>query len=315
MRSAEVVEALAPRLQGEILLSSHRYAYIARKLQGIVGKAAYVLGEHGRQGQFSPLALEVEFGPGKTLPPLSFQLDNGSAMEIIGRIDRVDRAESDKGLMLRVIDYKSSPTALNLSEVYYGLSLQMLTYFDVILTHSQDWLGKRALPAGVLYFHVHNPLLQLKNGMDPGRALEEQRKRFKMKGLVTADPEIAAAMDAALKEGSGRSQLVPVAMKEDGSFYKNASVATESEWELLRGFVRGKIRSIGTDITEGRVDIEPYRLGKKTACEHCSYKSVCQFDPLFEGNAYRVWRSMAKERFWQEIGMDADHNESDDELN
>ena len=53
--------------------------------------------------------------------------------------------------MLRVIDYKSSQKDLRLHEVYYGLSLQMLTYLDV-LTFAEDWLGEQALPAGTLYF-------------------------------------------------------------------------------------------------------------------------------------------------------------------
>ena len=47
-RSAQVVDELAPRLQGEILLSSSRYAYIARKLKQVVGRAAVVLGEHAQ---------------------------------------------------------------------------------------------------------------------------------------------------------------------------------------------------------------------------------------------------------------------------
>ncbi|MDI5788672.1 hypothetical protein PO124_10525 [Bacillus licheniformis] len=36
--------------------------------------------------------------------------------------------------------------------MYYGLALQMLTYLDLSITHSTDWLGMKASPAGVLYF-------------------------------------------------------------------------------------------------------------------------------------------------------------------
>lgn len=300
-RSSAVVDRLAPRLQGEILLSSNRYHYIARKLKEVVGRASAVLGEHARHGQFTPLRLELDFGPGKELPPLTFQLDNGCTMEIIGRIDRVDCADSDKGLLLRVIDYKSSQTSLNLSEVYYGLSLQVLTYLDVLITHAGQWLGAEALPAGVLYFHVHNPMLQLKNGLDPAEVAKELRKRFKMKGLVTADADVVHLMDESLKQASGHSQLIPVAVTKEGGFYKSSSVATEAQWNLLRGYVRRQIRKIGTGITEGHVDIAPYRMGKKAACQHCSYKAVCQFDPLFEGNEFQVWRHRAKELIWTEL--------------
>ncbi|NEW05191.1 helicase-exonuclease AddAB subunit AddB [Paenibacillus sp. SYP-B3998] len=304
-RSAQVVDELAPRLQGEILLSSSRFAYIARKLKQVVGRAAVVLGEHAKRGQFQPLGLEIDFGPGKELPPLTFELDNGCTMEIIGRIDRVDRADGEQGVLLRVIDYKSSQTSLQLSEVYYGLSLQMLTYMDVIITHAEQWLGIPAKPAGVLYFHVHNPMLQQKNALDPTEVEKELRKRFKMKGLVTADASVAGLMDEQLVHTAGHSQLIPVALKKDGSFYSSSSVATDAQWDTLRKYVRKQVKQIGTGITDGHVDIAPYRLGKKTACLHCSYKSVCQFDPLFEGNETQVWKQRGKEQLWSELEQSA----------
>ncbi|MFC5450259.1 helicase-exonuclease AddAB subunit AddB [Paenibacillus aestuarii] len=300
-RSAQVVDELAPRLQGEILLSSSRYAYIARKLKQVVGRAAIVLGEHAKRGQFHPLGLEIDFGPGKELPPLRFELDNGCTMEIIGRIDRVDRADGEQGVLLRVIDYKSSQTSLQLSEVYYGLSLQMLTYLDVIITHAEQWLGIPAKPAGVLYFHVHNPMLQQKNAMDPAEVDKELRKRYKMKGLITADADVAGLMDEQLTHAAGHSQLIPVALKKDGTFYSSSSVATEEQWDTLRKYVRKQVKQIGTGITDGHVDIAPYRLGKKSACLHCSYRSVCQFDPLFEGNEPQVWKQRGKEQIWAEM--------------
>lgn len=294
--AGNVVDMLAPRLQGEILNSSKRYRYIARKLKDIVGRAAIVLGEHARRGSFEPVGLEIDFGPGKPLPPLQFTLDNGCTMEIIGRIDRVDKAEGEQGVLLRVIDYKSSQTDLRLHEVYYGLSLQMLTYLDVLLTHAETWLGETALPGGTLYFHVHNPLLQTANGMSRDQANEQLFKRFKMKGLVLADREAVSLMDATLDKGY--SQVIPVAVKADGGFYSNAAVATPEQWDTLRQAVRGTIRRIGTRITDGEVAIEPYRIAHKTACAHCSYKPVCQFDELIEGNEFNSLLKPDKERVW-----------------
>ncbi|MCD1261590.1 helicase-exonuclease AddAB subunit AddB [Paenibacillus athensensis] len=300
-RSAQVVEELSPRLQGEILLSSSRYAYIARKLKQVVGRAAVVLGEHARRGEFKPLGLELAFGPGQTLPPLTFTLENGCTMEIIGRIDRVDGAEGQTGWLLRVIDYKSSQTSLQLSELMYGLSLQMLTYLDVVLTHAELWLGLPAKPAGVLYFHVHNPLLSPKNALDRGEIERELRKRFKMKGLVTADPDVAGRMDDELARSGGHSQLIPVALKKDGSFYSSSSVATDAQWEQLRSYVRNMVQRIGVGITDGHVAITPFRMGKKTACQFCDYKAVCQFDPLLDDNELITLRPRSKEQIWQEL--------------
>ncbi|MFD2612734.1 helicase-exonuclease AddAB subunit AddB [Paenibacillus gansuensis] len=292
----EAVDVLAPRLQSEILLSSKRFAYISAKLKEIVGRASVVLGEHARRGSFEPLRLEMDFGPNAEVPPLSFRLENGCTMEIIGRIDRVDSAESEKGLLIRVIDYKSSQTALRLEEVYYGLALQLLTYLDVLITHAETWLGRPAMPAGALYFHVHNPLLQVSAAISPQEAEERLFKRFKMRGLVLADQETVRLMDNTLEKG--HSSLLPLAIKADGQFYSSSSVMTGEQWDVLRKAVRGTIREIGTEITGGTVAIHPYRFGQKTPCTFCSYKPVCQFDQLIEGNGYQSLTKQGKDQLW-----------------
>ncbi|TBL70386.1 helicase-exonuclease AddAB subunit AddB [Paenibacillus thalictri] len=312
-RASEVVDALAPRLQGEILLSSKRYHYIARKLKATVGRAAAVLGEHAKRGEFVPVGLELGFGPGEPLPPMMFRLDNGGEMEVVGRIDRVDKADTASGTLLRVIDYKSSSTSLGLSEVYYGLSLQMLTYLDVVLTYADRWIGTKAEPAGVLYFHVHNPIVTRKNAPAADEIEKELAKRYKMKGLVLADEEAVLLMDGELAGKSGHSQLIPVAMKTDGSFYKASSVATQQQWTTLRKYVRRTIRRIGSEITSGRVDIAPYRMRKKTACQFCSYRPVCQFDPLLEGNGFASFAPLGKDFAWQLLEREAQKEGEDRE--
>ncbi|ASA23614.1 helicase-exonuclease AddAB subunit AddB [Paenibacillus donghaensis] len=294
--ASETVERLSPMLQGEILMSSKRYGYISRKLKNIVGRATVILGEHARRGSFEPVGLELDFGPGKELPPLRITLPNGCIMEVVGRIDRVDMAEGQNGVLLRVIDYKSSQKDLKLHEVYYGLSLQMLTYLDVLLTYAEQWLGRPALPAGTLYFHVHDPLLSSPNGLNREQAEQELLKRFKMKGLLSADREVISLMDTTLDKG--HSSIVPVALKADGSFYTNASVATPEQWGQLLTSVRSTISEIGTRITEGDVEIQPYRIQQETACTFCSFRPVCQFDEAVEGNSYNNLGKPGKDVIW-----------------
>lgn len=299
-RAERIVDSLAPKLQGQILLSSKRYAYISRKLKQIVGRASVVLSEHARRGDFMPVGLEVGFGTGQELPPLTFQLENGCTMQIVGRIDRVDSVQSESGLYVRVIDYKSSRTMLRLADVYYGLSLQMLTYLDVILTFSERWLGQPALPAGVLYFHVHQPLLQTKNAVSEADAAAELFRRFQMKGYVAADPVVLQHMDRDLEAGR-KSEIVPVALKKDGGFYKYSTVVTPEQWTSLREYVRRTIRQIGSNILAGEVAIAPYRTGQLAPCHYCEYRALCQFDPMFEGNEYNVLRARDEDELWNQV--------------
>ncbi|HET7580304.1 MAG TPA: helicase-exonuclease AddAB subunit AddB [Bacillales bacterium] len=287
--AVQFVDQLIPKLQREILLSSNRHQYIAHKLKGIVGRTAAILRDHARASGFSPVGVEVPFGPNAPLPPIQFDLSNGTKMEIIGRIDRVDSAESGNGLLLRVIDYKSGNTSLNLSEVYFGLALQMLTYLDVVLTHSRKWLGKDASPAGVLYFHVHNPMLTESQELSPEAVEEKLFKEYRMNGLVLADTETVELMDKTME--SGNSDIIPVGLKKDGHFSKRSSIAGTEQFSGIRQYVRGVIQNIGTNLTDGAIDISPYRMKDKTPCTFCSFKPVCQFDPSTETNNYRWLRN------------------------
>ncbi|MCG1020042.1 helicase-exonuclease AddAB subunit AddB [Sutcliffiella horikoshii] len=288
----EAVNLLAPKLQGEILLSSNRFHYIKRKLETIITRASQILSDHSKASKFTPVGLELGFGKKEELPPIQLHLPNGVTMELIGRIDRVDKAEGSNGLLLRIIDYKSSGKALDLTEVYYGLALQMLTYLDIVISHSQGWLGKEATPAGVLYFHVHNPMIKT-NGMAPEDIIEEEIfKSFKMKGLLLGEEESVKLMDQTLE--SGHSRIVSAALKKNGGFQANSSVASEEEFTQLRTYVRKTFEDIGMKISEGETSIAPYKLKNQTPCTFCSFKSFCQFDTSLDENDYRVLSNIPK---------------------
>ncbi|OEH92426.1 helicase-exonuclease AddAB subunit AddB [Bacillus solimangrovi] len=300
--SKQMVEQLAPNIQRQILLSSNRYEYIKHKLQEVVERASTVLSEQARHSGFAPVGLELGFGKNQEdlLPPLQFTLPNGCTMEVIGRIDRVDQAmENGQGILLRIIDYKSSQKNLDLTEVYFGLALQMLTYLDVVITYAKQWLGQEADPAGVLYFHVHNPMLNTTGMMKQEDIEYSLFKEFKMKGLLTAEEKIVRLMDTNLE--SGHSDMIPVALTKTGGFYKGSSIASKEEFELLQQHVRNLLMHIGQGITDGTTEINPYKLNDKIPCTFCSYKSVCQFDQSLEENDYRTMKKKEREEIFEEL--------------
>ncbi|NPC92125.1 helicase-exonuclease AddAB subunit AddB [Bacillus sp. WMMC1349] len=284
--SFDAIERLAPKLQKEILLSSNRHHYVKQKLQKIIARVSGILSEHAKASGFAPVGLELGFGGNGPLPPMRFTLQNGCTMELVGRIDRVDKAESSKGLLLRIVDYKSSDKGLDLAEVYYGLALQMLTYLDLSITYSTDWLGMKATPAGVLYFHVHDPMIQASVPLGLDEIEKEIFKKFKMKGLLLGDQEVVKLMDTTLEQG--RSDIISAGLKKDGSLRSDSAVISEDHFHLLRDHIRRTFQKAGEEITNGKVSIEPYKLKDRTPCTFCSYKSFCQFDESLEENQYRV---------------------------
>jgi ATP-dependent helicase/nuclease subunit B len=303
----EAVNALAPKLQNEILLSSERHHYIKRKLEQIITRASQVLSDHAKVSGFSPIGLELSFGKNGQLPPLTFSLKNGKRMELAGRIDRVDQAKGENNnTYLRVIDYKSSEKDVNLNEVYYGLALQMLTYLDIVITHSDELIEMKASPAGVLYFHVHNPMINTNKLLTVDDIEKEIMKKFKMNGLMVGDQNVLKLMDQSLE--SGDSQIISAGIKKDGNLTKKSKVASLNEFDDLRNYVRKLYQTTGDAIVDGQVEIAPFKLKDKTPCTFCSYKSVCQFDESIE-NHYRILTPQPKETIFELIRKGAGVNE------
>ncbi|WP_019240415.1 MULTISPECIES: helicase-exonuclease AddAB subunit AddB [Bacillus] len=285
------VEQLAPRLQNQILLSTNRHHYIKRKLENVISRASMVLSEQAKHSGFAPIKLELGFGFGDEggLPPLTFTLANGVKMELVGRIDRVDKAVHGKEVFVRIIDYKSSTKDVNLDEVYYGLALQMLTYLDVIVSYASQLVGTNAHPAGMLYFHVHNPIIKANEMMDFDKIEKEIFKQFKMKGLLLENQDVLQLMDDHLIIGeSSKSDIISASFLKNGNIGKTSKVASEEDFKLLRTHVHTIYEKAGNEIMDGHTIINPYKLKDRIPCTFCSYKSVCMFDSALEENQYRV---------------------------
>ncbi|SDN34377.1 helicase-exonuclease AddAB subunit AddB [Alkalicoccus daliensis] len=297
--SDDIVEALAPQIQREIFQSSDRYKYILHKLKNVVSQAAVMMAEQSKRSEFVPAGWELGFGKGETLPPLSFKLANGALVEVVGRIDRVDKAETASGVYLRIVDYKSSDKDIKLEDIYYGLSMQMLVYLDVVLTHSYEWLHVETDAAGVLYFHVHNPMLKSDKRLTLDQIEKEILKQFKMKGLLSADPEVISATDTSLSNGS--SEIAPIHVKKDGTHGARSKVLGPDNYELLRHFVRRQMKQYAEKIAEGDISLTPYKKKQHVPCTYCSYRSFCQFDQSLETNKYRVLKSKSEEEVMLKI--------------
>ena len=299
---------LAPALQHHILSSSNRYKYIQKKLQDVIAQATYILSEQARASGFSPVGIELGFGFKEGLDPLQIRLPNGYELLLRGRIDRVDKSVQQDQLYLRIIDYKSSARGLDLIDVYYGLALQMLTYLDVVLSQSKAWLGMEATAAGILYFHVHHAMLSEENRPQDDEIADKIFKQYKMNGLVTAEEEVARLMDTSID--SGRSDIVPIGLKKDGSFYSDSKIAAEGTFHLLQQHMHQLIEKAGIDITSGNVSLNPYEDSKGNACTFCAFKSVCQFDPTLTENNFRRLQPLKEDDIFARLRNRQTKNES-----
>ncbi len=185
------------------------------------------------------------------------------------------------GKYLRIIDYKSSIKDINLSEVFAGLQIQLLTYLDATC-NLEDML-----PAGVLYYNLIDTSVKAKKRMNSQEIKEQLRKQFKMKGLILADINVVKMMDKTLEKGS--STIIPAYIDKEGNLNKTKpSIVTKEQFEDLQKYTKKIIKDISNDILSGNIELKPfYKVrNKKTPCEYCEYKPICGFNKGFCGNDY-----------------------------
>ena len=233
-----------------------------------------------QKSEFEVLGHEREFKEGKDYPPIVFELQDGKKVEITGKIDRMDIAKTPDGNYIRIIDYKSSIKNINLNEVLAGLQLQLLTYLDAACKK------ENVLPAGVFYFNLIDPIINGSQTMSEEEIEAELRKQFKMQGLILADSKIVRKMDLSLNTGA--SDIIPAYINKEGEVSKRANVLNQKQFETLQRYMEKIIKQISEEILHGNIAIEPYYQlqNKKTPCEYCEYKAICQFNQTTK-NHYR----------------------------
>ncbi|MDD4803404.1 MAG: helicase-exonuclease AddAB subunit AddB [Syntrophomonas sp.] len=286
-----IIDEITPEYGHGVLLSNHRYRYLIKKLKRISRRAVWTLTAHLQNGDFKPLDFEVSFGPGCTLPAIEVELGNGEKFYIVGRIDRVDLLDEEDNTFVKIIDYKSGYQKFSLSDVYFGLSLQLIIYLQSVLISRQHLKRSHLIPAGIFYFKIDDPLVNSESRIV--ETIEKEiAKKLKMTGVALKDVELVRRLD---RQIDNYSDILPVALTKDENFAKSSSVLALDEFWSLINHVETLLQKIGGEIIAGKVKIEPVNDSRRNACEFCPYQPVCQFDRLFKDNNFRNIRPLQEE--------------------
>ena len=290
----KIIDEKLKQSQNYIFTSTAKYRALVVRLKKIIQKALkYIIGTLV-QSRFEVLGTEVEFGEKGKYKPIRLTLEDGKRIEIIGKIDRIDTAQSEDGRYLRIIDYKSSAKNIDLNEVCAGLQIQLLTYLDEACKEED------LMPAGVLYFSMLEQMIKADKRMEQEEIEEKIRANFKMKGLILADVNVVKLHDKKLEKGS--SALVPAYIDKEGNLSeKKTSGVTAEQFEELQKYMYIVIKQISKEILGGNIDLKPYYKDKKTPCKYCDYKSVCGFNMGGCENNYNYIDKKSKEEILAKI--------------
>ncbi|OPJ57484.1 helicase-exonuclease AddAB subunit AddB [Clostridium oryzae] len=278
-----------------ILNSSAKYKYMTAKLKRILTRSVSVITEHIKRSSFEPISNELAFGTKGKLPPMILNLPSGETVELIGRIDRVDSMDLDEQTYFRVIDYKSGNKVFSLSEVYFGLQLQLLVYIDALVTNAEYYIHKQALPGAILYFKVDDPLVNGYPNMSQEEIENEILKKLKMNGLILKDARVVKSMDSGIE---GYSLIIPARMNKGDTLGNTNSVVTLEQFDILRKYVRDTLVRLCEEMLSGNISIKPIKENSDTACNFCNFSSICQFDPSLIDNNYKTIDRKSDEEVW-----------------
>lgn len=291
-----IVGELAPKLQNEILLSTAQYQHLLKRMQRTVERSIGRLIAFAKVSAFKPVGLEQSFGRGQALPPLSYLLGDGYTLEITGQIDRIDCFDGESNRYFLVIDYKSGQAYLNLIDIYYGLKMQLLTYLLVVQNSAQQLLGKAAVPAGVLYYFLKNPLLTEKHKIGEQEALHKIDAMLKMPGWVMSDVDLVRQIDSSFK-------FIKVAVTAKNTIHgaSKSSVKTPEEFTALLHHMDYLLADTGNRILRGDISVSPYEIENRQACTYCKYHSLCRFDRLQPDDEYRKLSKLDNEAIMKNL--------------
>lgn len=296
--AGECVEAVAANSRNAILLDNYRNKFLIYRLVRMVRRTVWALQKQLQKGSFEPKDYELRFdrdGSGT----VDIALSDDEVLHLKGTIDRLDTCEDDENIYVKVVDYKSGSKKFDLVALYYGLQLQLVVYMDAAMDMKRQESKKQIIPAGILYYHIDDPLVSAVSTQEAEDVTEALLKALKMNGLVNENMSIIRMMDGSFDK---ESDVIPVALNKDGTLSKKSATASTEKFGRLFDFTAQTVRRIGRDILDGRIDVRPYKRGSKgNACTYCAYKPVCGFDETVDGYSFRQLAELSAQAVWHEI--------------
>lgn len=260
----------------------HLFKRLCRDVEAVTLDTVQELG----RSDFEPLAFELD---------LSQALDlNGAGEELKlgGVADRVDGWVQGDKIYLRVVDYKTGKKKFSLSQVWYGMDLQLLMYLFMLTDRGTDSQGREIVPGGVMYLPARESLISMPGPPGEGEAESARLDSKRRSGLVLDDESLIEAW-----ERGGDKRYIP--LKTKGGRPAGDSLASLERLGLLAGHIKGCLRDMAGELRRGNLAADPYyRSQQENACLNCDYRAACYFEDGENGESSRYMPRLRDDRVW-----------------
>ena len=296
-----VVERYVKEELGGLEGESPRFRYLFKRLEKSVYAVVENVCQELARSDFQPLAFELGFGARGDLPPVELTVD-GVTVSVSGFVDRVDGWEKDGKLYLRVVDYKTGRKKFDFTDVFHGLSLQMLLYLFTLQEEGKPLFGKDIVPAGVLYLPARDAVLSGRRDMSEDERRHLVDKQLVRQGLVLDDE---AVLDAMERQQGLPLRFLPSSLRT-GRISPEVLASAEQLGKLER-HVRRELEKVAGELAAGNITADPFWRGEhKNACQWCRYADACQFREGVGGDGRRWLPTVKAEEFWAHLDRDGE---------
>lgn len=270
---------------------SPRFVYLFKRLCSDVNRIMADMAEELRLSDFEPLDFELDFSNAQELRPIALG-EGEEQLTLTGVADRVDGWLHDGKLYLRVVDYKTGKKKFSLSDVWYGMNLQMLLYLFALGESGEARYGAEIVPAGVMYVPARAALLSVSGRLSAEEAEAGRRNELRRSGLVLDD----AALIEAWEHGEDK-RYIPLRVSRGK--VSAETVATAERLGLLQRHIEKELREMAAQLRAGSISADPfYRSQQENACLTCDYYDACHFSDGENGEQSRYMPRLSADKVW-----------------
>lgn len=260
-----------------------RFLYLYSRLLTTLFEVVKRIIEELKVSDFTPTDFELKIDKDGEVEPYEVALPNGGKLYIRGSVDRVDTMQKDGKTYVRVIDYKSGGKKFLLSDVFFGLNMQMMIYLFAIKQNGEEKYGD-IVPSGVLYMPAKQGGENLDRNAEPQQILSEKLKNSRLNGIVLNDENVIRGMDRTLS----KCYINVEPDNKNGGF--KGDLITLAELGKLQKKVDAELCEMADSLQNGVIPVLPAVGGNyKNTCEYCDYSQVCGFE--LYGNSREISNS------------------------
>ncbi|MCG3126925.1 MAG: ATP-dependent helicase/deoxyribonuclease subunit B [Phycisphaerae bacterium] len=231
--------------------------------------------ERLRRGALRPWLVEVPFGGGVAGEQtwIELPLASGATARIEGKIDRVDRVDSDGVTHLLIYDYKTSAD-LPPKHCLVGPWLQLGAYLMAL----DAWGAGRWRVAGGLIAPLRPGADQLKTDDTLARPeIEQLMFMYQPRGMFAR--ALAEALDSGL--GVQRSPVAMMRRKKSGELIAKSDARRAEDIAGIVEAARATFSETLDELCEGGVAPAPLLHQRRLTCRVCEFQAVCRFDRAY----------------------------------